>query len=107
MSLLPAESLSCSTACGLTTQSSGSDRRLQHELRQPKIPILAGSSHVDDWMDEANYIRCASSVSISEAFETLIPCIRAAVPNEIEPSDCEEKRDPRERSGHQGQKEIA
>ena len=77
--------------------SSGSERRLQHEVRQPKIPILAGSSHADDGVDEADYDCCASSASQSKSLQTVIPCMRAAAPNETEPTDCEEKRDPRER----------
>ena len=31
-------------------------------------------------MDEAVYVRCASSASQSKAFQTLIPCMRAAAP---------------------------
>jgi hypothetical protein len=58
-------------------------------------------------MDEADYDCCASSASQSEALQTLIPCMRAAAPNETEPPDCEEKRDPCGRQGHQGQKERA
>jgi hypothetical protein len=58
-------------------------------------------------MDEADYDCRASSASQSKALQTLIPCMRAVAPNETEPPDCEEKRDPRERSGHQGQKERA
>lgn len=53
-------------------------------------------------MDEAEYDCCALSASLSEALQTLIPCMRAAAPNETEPPDCEEKRDPRGRSGHLG-----
>ena len=81
-------------------QSSGSDRRHLHDLTEPSNSILAGSSHADDGMDEAVNVCCASSASQSEAFQTLIPCMRAAAPNPSEPIDCEEKRDPRERPGY-------
>ncbi|KWV44801.1 hypothetical protein AS026_01395 [Rhizobium altiplani] len=51
-------------------------------MKLPPKPILAGSSHADDGMDEADYDCCASSASLSKALQTLIPCMRAAAPNE-------------------------
>jgi hypothetical protein len=72
-------------------------RRPQHELTKALAPILAGSSHADDGMDEAANDCCASSALKSKALQTLIQRMRAAAPNEKEPTDCEEKRDPRER----------
>lgn len=43
----------------------GLDRRLQHELKKQSKPLLFGSPHADDEMDEADYDCCASS-----AFQT-------------------------------------
>jgi len=53
-------------------------------------------------MDEAENVCCASSATKSEALQTLIPCMRAAAPLARSHPDCEEKRDPRDRSGRQG-----
>lgn len=50
-------------------------------------------------MDEAENVCCASSATNSEALQTLIPCMRAAAPLARSHPDCEEKRDPRDRSG--------
>lgn len=80
-------------------RSSGSDRRLRHDLTKSLRPILAGSSRADDGMDEAENVCCASSATNSEALQTLIPCMRAAAPLARSHPDCEEKRDPRDRSG--------
>ena len=62
-------------------------------------PILAGSPPADDGMDKAENVCCASSASKSEALQALIPGLRAAAPFARGCPDCEEKRDPRDRSG--------
>lgn len=86
--------------------TSGKDRRLQHELKPSLQSILAGSSHADDGMDEAENDCCASKRVQKRGSPDPDPMHACSGSAEQGPPDCEEKRDPRERPTADQQTEL-